>query len=108
MLQLRAHGLLRWLASKEYLLLIDEVDRQFRYLMGAALLAHGLWDIQMERLPEQFGHYFANQPVIKTWELFQARRNQLDSKDEENCRAAAFETVWLFECFLKELKEYTR
>jgi len=105
---LRPHGLLTRLANKDYLVLIDELDKQFRYLMSTALLAHGVWDIQIESLPDQFTHYFANEPATKTWRSFHALRSNLAAKDAEACRAAAFEAVWLFECFLRELKEYTR
>jgi hypothetical protein len=105
--QLRPHVLLKWLASKEYLLLIDEIDNQFRYLMGTALLVHGVWDITMEGLPDLFAQYFANQPVIEIWKSFDTARNKLDPKDEIACRELAFETAWLFESFLRELREHT-
>jgi len=108
MMQQRAHCLLTWLQQRQYLLLIDQVDRQFRYLMGTALLAHDVWDVQMETLPKQFAQYFCNQPVMKTWELFDRLRSTLDSDNQPDHRAAAFEAVWLFENFLRELKEYTR
>ncbi len=107
MRHLRPHGLLTWLTNKDYLVLIDELDKQFRYLMSTALLAHGVWDVQIESLPDQFTHYFANEPATKTWRSFHALLSNLAANDEEACRAGAFEAVWLFECFLRELKEYT-
>ena len=106
--QVRGHILLKWLASKEYLLLIDEIDNQFRYLMGTALLAHGVWDVNLEGLPDLFAQYFKNQPVTEIWQSFNSIRKELDTKDDVGCRAAAFETAWLFESFLRELREYTR
>jgi len=106
--QVRPHVLLKWLARKEYLLLIDEIDNQFRYLMGTALLAHGVWDITMQSLPHLFAQYFENQPVTEIWSSFNSIRKELDNKDDAVCRAAAFETAWLFESFLRELREYTR
>ena len=107
-LHLRPHVLLRWLASKKYLLLIDEIDNQFRYLMGTALLAHGVWDVTMEHLPDLFTPYFENQPVMAIWKSFDTARKELDTKNVAACRAVAFEVAWLFESFLRELKEYTR
>jgi len=108
MMQQRAHCLLTWLQQRQYLLLIDQVDRQFRYLMGTALLAHDVWDIQMETLPEQFAQYFCDQPVMKTWGLFDHLRSTLYSDNQPDHHAAAFEAVWLLERFLGELKEYTQ
>jgi len=107
MMQLRAHCLLTWLQERQYLVLIDQVDRQFRYFMATALLAHDVWDIQLETLPKQFAQYFCNQPVMKTWELFDRLRSTVNSDNQPDHRTVAFETVWLFERFLGELKEYT-
>jgi hypothetical protein len=102
------HGWLRWLGNREYLALLEELDRQTRYLLATALLLHNQWDVEMENLPEQFRRYFANQPVLQVCDEFFALREGVDAGDEDSLRATAFEAVWLFESLLRELKAHAR
>ncbi len=101
---LRSQGLLRWLADKEYLKLLDEVDKNFRYLMASALLQYKHWDVAMETLPEDFARYFGDGPALEIWKEFNQLRQSTDAENQASCRSAAFESVWLFETFLGLLR----
>jgi hypothetical protein len=102
------HGWLRWLGNREYLALLEELDRQVRYLLATALLLHNQWDVEMENLPEQFGHYFADHPARQVCDQFFALRERVEAADEDSLRARAFEAVWLFESLLRELEAHAR
>jgi hypothetical protein len=76
--------------------------------MAAALLLHDVWDISREMIPETFARYYSEARLSGVWEEFKAVSRHLDVTDESACRQTIFKAVWLFETFLKRLREYTQ
>jgi hypothetical protein len=104
---LRAHGVLRRLAKKQYQLLFEQLDRHLRALMATALLIEQQWEVEPETLPERFSLAFKDEKLDGIWEEFTRLRQQLPTDDESACRRAAFEAAWLFESFVEHLSRYT-
>lgn len=102
---LRTLGICRWLLRGQHLVLIEELDKQMRYLMGTALLTRGEWEVDMESLPGRFGAAFADRPLQATWHGYAELAGSGGEADEATGRRRAFEAVWLFESFLRRLKE---
>lgn len=105
---LRAHGVLRWLAKREYRLLFEQLDRHLRSLMATALLTRGQWEVEAETVPELFRLAFADEELKRIWEEFGRLRREPAAEDEDACRRSALEAAWLFESFIERLSRYAR
>lgn len=95
--------ILAYLMDKSYADLIDEMNRQIRYLMATALLAQGVWDVSMETLPARFQSFYADEQIQEITRKLTALY-QVDPANEYASRKAAYESVWLFESFLRRLR----
>jgi acyl transferase domain-containing protein/acyl carrier protein len=91
-----------------YLILIKELDRHLRYLMSTALLVHNEWDVEMETLPSRFAQFYHDEPMNRVSREFTDLVEQAEGMNGSDCRQLALEAVWLFECFLRHLRRYTR
>lgn len=105
---LRTFYILNFLMRREYQKLIETLDLQIRYLMAAALLLRDVWDVSSETVPETFAAYYSDARLSEVWEEFRALTPLQDVTDESSRRQTIFKAVWLFETFLKRLREYTR
>jgi hypothetical protein len=105
--RLRRYRILERLMSESYLKLIEELGRDLTYLMASGLLIHNQWDITIETVPGLFHHYYQDGPLQRIWKEYRALQQLREPTDQVACRQAAFEAVWLFECFLEGLEEYT-
>lgn len=95
--------ILAFLMDKSYAVLIDEMNRQVRYLMATALLTHGIWDVSMETIPARFESKYADEQITEITRKL-AALYQVDPANEYASRRAAYESVWLFESFLRRLR----
>lgn len=108
MTNFRTLGIMSWLHRRQYLRLVGELDKQLRYLMATALLVRGEWEVEFDSLPQRFDARFADARLKATWQDYadlRARAEGAGESDEAAQRASAFEAVWLFESFMRRLKE---
>lgn len=105
---MRNHAVLRLLASGKYLELIKRVDWQIKCLMSTALLIRGEWDGPFDSIPARFEAAYHDEQLKNFWRELGELRMSLDAQDESSCRRASYEAVWLFECFLRRLREYVK
>jgi len=81
---------------RNYLGIINEVERQTRYLMAIALLTRNEWDVALEEIPERFERLFEDKWAIQTWtEINTLALHQAATKQAS--RESAKEALWLFE-----------
>lgn len=95
--------ILAYLMDKCYAQLIDEMNRQVRYLMATALLKHGIWDVSMETIPARFQSVYQDEQIKEITRKLTSLY-QVDPENEYAARKAAYESVWLFESFLRQLR----
>lgn len=100
---LRSHLILSYLLKKQYAELLKELGAQMRYLMAAALLARGVWDVTFETVPELFKETYDDARMAQTWADFERLPKPPVEGGEAGAREAAFEAVWLFESLLRLL-----
>jgi hypothetical protein len=93
------------LMTKTYPQLIDWMNMQARYLMATALLVRGVWDVSMETIPAQFESLYRDDQMREVSQKL-ASLYQVDPANEHACRRAAYESVWLFESFLRQLRKH--
>jgi hypothetical protein len=104
------------LRRKNYRGMIQELERQARYLMATALLSNNEWNVSLETIPDRFERSFKNGPASEVWANLAALARQTGEPtgeptgemDESTSRQSAFEALWLFEQFLLKTAEYTR
>ena len=101
---LRNHAILGLLMRNEYLQLIRRLNWQMRCLMSTALLVYSEWDVTIEDVPRRFAWRYQNQELLSTAVELNGLMVDTDSSDEEKCRDAAYEAVWFFERFIRELR----
>jgi len=81
---------------RNYLGIINEAERQTRYLMAIALLTRNEWDVALEEIPERFERLFEDKWAIQTWtEINTLALHQAATKQAS--RESAKEALWLFE-----------
>jgi hypothetical protein len=93
------------LMGKAYSELIDVMNAQVRYLMATALLMRGIWDVSMETVPAHFESLYKDEQMNEISQKL-VSLYQVDPTNEYACRKAAYESVWLFESFLRHLRRY--
>ena len=103
----RDHIILKRLAQAEYLSLIQIIHEQIRQLMAMALLRYDEWDISTDTLEERFQERYPDTQMRQVLEAFSKIRDETEDKDGDTLRSDAFEAVWLFESFLRQLRRYT-
>ncbi len=103
----RDHIILKRLAQVEYLSLIQIIHEQIRQLMAMALLRYDEWDISTDTLEERFQERYPDTQMRQVLEVFSKIRDETEDKDGDTLRSDAFEAVWLFESFLRQLRRYT-
>jgi hypothetical protein len=103
----RDHIILKRLAQEEYLSLIQTIHEQMRQLMAMALLRYKEWDITVDTLEERFRELYPDTQMRQVLEAFSGIRGKTEDKDGDALRSDAFESVWLFESFLRQLRRYT-
>ncbi|HJT25946.1 MAG TPA: hypothetical protein VJ784_00955 [Pyrinomonadaceae bacterium] len=101
---LRSGIILDGLQHKRYLELIETLKQQIKMLMATALLLHGQWNVTAETVADQFEHSFPDPELKQIWSEF--RRLMPARRDDEHW--SAFEAVWLFERFIKQLRRYAQ
>lgn len=101
---LRNHGILGLLMRNEYLQLIRRLNWQMKCLMTTALLVYGEWDVTIEQVPLRFAWRYQNEKLLSTAFKLNYLMSIKNSTDAEQCRDAAYEAVWLFERFVRELR----
>lgn len=91
---------------RNYAGIIKELDRQSKYLMATALLAHGEWDVSQERIPDRFESLTKDAETKQVWaeinSLAQAAAHSSDSQKRES----ASEAVWLFEKVIQNIRRH--
>lgn len=107
-LYVRGHIILFKLAKGEYIELILELDKQIQYLMATALLLYNELDICTDTLFDRFQYFFPDEAIITVLRDFALLIKKINGMDVEISRDSAFEATWLFESFLKCLREYTK
>jgi hypothetical protein len=81
---------------RNYLGIINEAERQTRYLMAIALLTRNEWDVALEEIPKRFERLFEDKWAIQTWtEINTLALHQAATKQAS--RESAKEALWLFE-----------
>jgi hypothetical protein len=100
----RSYYIIQYLVGRQYSMLIEQLDRQIRYLMASALLMRDVWDVSMETIPQTFILSYDDQELKRIWEQF-ALLGQ-NGQSVEASRETAFEAAWLFESFLRRLRTY--
>ncbi len=100
---LRSGVILELLVQGRYELLIRKLERQMKYLMASALLAHGEWDITLNDVAEKFMRRYTDARLKTIWCDFGQLCERNGSSCEDEARQAAFEAAWLFETFLHRL-----
>ena len=95
---LRRYGVLMSLIQEQDEALAAMLVLEMKHLMGTALLLHGIWDISLDTVADQFAEAFADTRPFHIWQQFQAKPT--DDLD-------ILETVWAFEQFLRALRVYT-
>jgi hypothetical protein len=101
---IRNHVILGYLTRKDYLGLIKKLNWQAKCLMATALVPHNQWDIDSQTLPERFEQFYSDRSLGDTWQELSGTLYLTDVVDEASCRRSAFESVWLFESFLRRLR----
>jgi hypothetical protein len=104
---MRNHAILGLLASDDYLELLKRTDWQMKCLMLTALLLRGEWASTFDAILPRFQRAYQDEEINDLWKEFGALRSSLNWMDKTACRRAAYEAVWIFECFLRRLREYT-
>jgi|GEM_PF-1939734 len=99
---LRSHLILSYLLDGRYEALVTELDAQMRYLMAAALLARGVWDVTFESVPGLFRETYDDAEMAATWDEFE-RLLAPGGGGAGAGREAACEAAWLFESLLRRL-----
>ncbi len=92
---LRRYGVLMSLIQEKDDALAIMLGQEMKYLMGTALLTKGVWDIALETVADQFSDAFTGTRPFLVWQQVQSTAG----KD-------ILETVWLFEQFLRALREF--
>jgi len=100
---LRSGVILELLVEGRYELLIRRLERQMKYLMASALLAHGEWDITLADVAEKFMRRYTDANLNAIWRDFGQLCESNGSLPADQARQAAFEAAWLFETFLHRL-----
>lgn len=103
----RDHIILKRLAQEEYLRLIQTIHEQIRQLMAMALLRYDEWDISTDTLEQRFRELYPDTQMRQVLKAFSKIRDETEDKDGDALRSDAFEVVWLFESFLRQLRRYT-
>jgi hypothetical protein len=88
---------------RNYAGIVKEMDRQARYLMATALLAHGEWDVPLESIPERFETMLKDPETRQTWVDINSRALATAHAGESPSRESAAEAVWLFEKVLQSI-----
>lgn len=96
----RNHQILKRLTTRDYAGLIDRMIEQFHYLMASAVVIKTTEGFLEQELEKIFARVFAGTRALHVWVEF--RDSVIGAKPD---REAAFETVWLFECFMRALQE---
>ncbi|WP_420643759.1 hypothetical protein [Candidatus Leptofilum sp.] len=91
---LRRYGVLMSLIHGKDEALAAMLAQEVNYLMGTALLLHGIWDISLATVADQFAEAFAG-----------TRPLQIQQQLQANVNGDILETVWHFEQFLRSLRE---
>ena len=94
----RNHQILKRLALQDYAELIARLEAQFKYLMASTVVIKTSKGFLEAELAGLFSREFAGSAVLQIWNEF--RRSVLEKVPT---KSAAFEAVWIFECFLREL-----
>lgn len=105
---MRNHGVLRLLAAGEYLELIKRIDWQIKSFISSALLVRGEWDGAFDSIRMRFETAFNDPQLGDLMAELDTLKSSIDPTDETSCRRAAFEAVWLFECFQRALRRCTQ
>lgn len=87
---------------RNYAGIIKELDRQSKYLMATALLAHGEWDVSQESVPERFESLTKDAETHQTWAGINALA-QATAQNGGAKRESAAEAVWLFEKVIQSI-----
>jgi hypothetical protein len=95
-----------WL--KNYKKMVNEMERQSKYLMATALLTENEWDLVPEAIPERFDQTFKNDGANQAWADITTLARQTDDLDETTTRQSALEALWLFEQFMSQVGECKR
>jgi hypothetical protein len=99
---LRRYGVLTSLMRGKQGQLVAMLAQEMRYLMGTALLIHGVWEVSLETLPARFEELYPGTEPLQIWQHFRAQQAQW-----AETAAGAIDAVWSFERFLRALREYT-
>jgi len=100
---LRSGVILELLVQGRYELLIRRLERQMKYLMASALLAHGEWDITLADVAEKFMRRYTDPKLNSIWRDFGQLCERNGSLPADEACQAAYEAAWLFETFLHRL-----
>ncbi|MGA9997091.1 MAG: hypothetical protein WBP93_16860 [Pyrinomonadaceae bacterium] len=103
---MRNHAILGLLASENYLELMKRIEWQMKCLMLTALLLRGEWAANIDAIVPRFERAYQDEQIKSLWQELNALIDSINWTDQATCRRAAYEAVWLFECFLRRLREY--
>jgi len=102
---MRNHAVLRLLAAGRYSELVKRIDWQIKCLMATALLVSGDWQGPFASVPARFLAAYGDYQFGKLWREFNELKTRMSAETETGRRRFAFEAVWLFECFLRQLRD---
>jgi len=101
--RIRNHFILELLVRKEYETLQNGLARHGRLLMMVALLAKGIWRVYPGNVYDQFLEAYPREIFHRNVAAAgEARTGLHHSADRQS---VAYRSVWLFECFLRELRK---
>lgn len=98
---------LEQLGRQNYQGIVREMERQTRYVMATALLAKAReWEYAKEDIPGRFKEVFKDQTAEQVWADLTCLTQQVEERQEQASRESAFEAVWFFEQFIKQMGAY--
>jgi hypothetical protein len=100
--RVRNHFILELLLRKEYETLQRGLERQRCILMMVALLARGIWQVRPGTVHDQFLETYPGEAFRANAAAAHGVRAGI-SHPETRQQELAYRSVWLFECFLREL-----
>jgi len=106
---LRNHTILDLLMRNLHTRLIKELDQQIKYLMATMLLMHQESCVEAETIPSRFEHLCTDNQLKNIRSEFNDIVRRIDAThatDAGTQKQSALEAVWLFERFIRSLRDY--
>ena len=101
---LRNHVILTLLMRQEYKILWSTLWKSRILLMATALLLRGVWRVEPRTAVGQFLTVYSSATLRDNILETIRAQSRLETADHATNKAAAYQTIWLYECFLESLR----